>query len=307
MNILITGGFGFIGSNLMRYYLSNGDNVTVIDDLSTACISSFPGVHFLNIDLSSPDSHELELINREIQKADLIQHMASSVGVKFIDKDPRNAIRKNSNISHHLFPLFERHQKKVIFASTSEVYGDSEDARETDILKIGSPDVLRWGYACGKLMGEFLLKTYSFPHVIVRFFNVTGKGQLSEHGMVLPTFVERAMNDRPITIYGDGKQYRSFCDIRDAVEILALLGKDNVHNGEIYNLGNPVETYSMKELAELVMELTRKQVSVEFKPYNEELSLQSRDIIKRRPNSEKIQNYYTFKYTVQDTIREMIK
>lgn len=306
MNILITGGFGFIGSNLMKYYLSHGHSVTVIDDLSTACLTSYSEVNFLKIDLSCPSEQDFEAINSAIQKADLIQHMASSVGVKFIDKDPHTAIRKNSSINHHLFPLFEKHQKKIVFASSSEVYGETEEARETDTLKIGSPEVLRWGYACGKLMGEFLLKTYTFPHVIVRFFNVTGKGQLSEHGMVLPNFIEKAMIGDSITIFGDGNQYRSFCDIRDAVEMLVLLGEGNVHNGQIYNVGNPHETYSMKELAQLVITLTGRTVPLRFKPYHEELSSHSQDIIKRKPNTEKIQQYYRFKYSLKDTIREMI-
>ncbi|WP_408098573.1 NAD-dependent epimerase/dehydratase family protein [Peredibacter sp. HCB2-198] len=303
MNILITGGFGFIGSNLMKRYLSFGHSVSVIDDLSTACISSYPGVEFFKIDLSRPSHSELAVINSAIQKSDLIFHMASAVGVKVIDQDPQSAIRKNGLINHHLFPLFEKHQKKVIFASSSEVYGETEEARETDVLKIGSPDVLRWGYACGKLMGEFLLKTYTFPHVIARFFNVTGKGQKN---MVLPNFIERVKNNQDLTVYGNGLQYRSFCDIRDAVEMLVLLAENDVHNGETYNIGNSLETYTMTELAQMVISISDKRSQIQYRPYGEEHSLQSQDILKRKPNTEKIQRYYQAKFTIKDTIHEML-
>ena len=118
--------------------------------------------------------------------------MASSVGVKHVDEHPKGSLRISFNINNNLFPLFEHYNSRVIFASSSEVYGDTEDAKETDTLKIGSPDTLRWGYACGKLMSEFLLKTYSFPSTIVRFFNVSGPGQLYNYGMVLPTFIKNA-------------------------------------------------------------------------------------------------------------------
>lgn len=287
----------------MKHYLSLGHSVSVIDDLSTACISSYPKVEFFKIDLAHPSQSEFTVLNHAIEKSDLIFHMASAVGVKFIDQDPQTAIRKNGLINHHLFPIFEKHQKKVIFASTSEVYGETEEAKETDILKIGSPDILRWGYACGKLMGEFLLKTYTFPHVIARFFNVTGKGQ---RNMVLPNFIERAQSGQDLIVYGDGLQYRSFCDIRDAVEMLALLAGGDVHNGEIYNIGNATETYSMTELARLVISLSGGQSQIQYKSYGEEHSLQSQDILKRKPNTHKIQKYYQAKFTIKDTIREML-
>jgi len=315
MNILITGGFGFIGSNLSQHYLDQGHFVTVIDNLSTTSLEHVSKIlnlknenlQFIKMDLSSPDGNELLKLDQMIKESDLIFHLAGAVGVKFIDKDPRTAIRKNITINQLVFPLFEKHQKKVIFASTSEVYGEAEEARETDTLQIGPPDILRWGYACGKLMSEFLLKTYTFPHVIARFFNVTGKGQLSEHGMVLPTFVERAKHRENLVIYGDGSQYRSFCDIRDAVAMLDILGSNDVHNGEIYNIGNPYETYTIKELAQLVVDLSGSHVRLEFKDFHDELSSSSEDIIKRKPNTDKIMQYYKYRYTLKDTIQEMLK
>lgn len=315
MNILITGGFGFIGSNVCQHYLNQEHFVTVIDNLSTTSLDHISGtlnlahknLEFFKIDLSEPEESELQVIDRLIEKSDLVFHFASAVGVKYIDKDPRTAIRKNITINQLIFPLFEKHQKKVVFASSSEVYGETEEARETDILQIGPPDVLRWGYACGKLMSEFLLKSYTFPYVIARFFNITGKGQLSEHGMVLPTFIERVKRGQNLVIYGDGGQYRSFCDIRDAVAMIEILGSSDVHNNEIYNIGNPNETYTIKELALMVKELAGSNVQLEFKDYHDELSLSSKDILKRKPNTDKIMQYYQYRYTLKDTIQEMLK
>lgn len=311
MNILITGGFGFIGSHLTKHYLSQGHTVNVIDNLSTSSCEQaaklinleHSHLNFHYFDLSRPNDKFLDNI---IQATDLIYHLASPVGVKYIDSCPQRAIRESISINHNLFPLVEKHQKKLVFASTSEVYGETDEALETDSLKIGSPDILRWGYACSKLMSEFLLRSYSFPNVIVRIFNVTGRGQLSEHGMVLPTFIDSLLKGDPLLIYGDGGQYRSFCDIRDAVAILTLLGEGDVHNGEIYNLGNPSNTLTINELATLVLKTANSTLPIHFKPFKDQFSSHSQDIIKRKPNTVKIQQYYQFKYSLRDTIEDML-
>jgi len=187
--IVITGGTGFIGTHLAKMHKKLGDMVVVIDNLSTSTYDEkHPADTFVSFDLSSKsDMYKLDTVFKE---ADIVYHLAGSVGVKYVDNDPKDTLRNSFSINNNLFPLFEKYNSRVIFASTSEVYGDADQARESDTLKIGSPDTLRWGYACGKLMSEFLLKTYNFPSTIVRFFNVTGPGQKSDFGMVLPTFIE---------------------------------------------------------------------------------------------------------------------
>tara|TARA_B100002019_G_scaffold282217_1_gene287209 strand:- start:2569 stop:3492 length:924 start_codon:yes stop_codon:yes gene_type:complete len=303
--IVITGGNGFIGKHLADHYLKNGDYVYSIDNYNTSVKpgDSYikPGLTSVSFDLSTPPDDTIKHI---IRSADIVYHLASSVGVKYIDNSPRETIRNSMDINNNMFPLFEEFQSRVVFASSSEVYGDTEYASETDTLKIGSPDTLRWGYACGKLMSEFLLKSYTFPSTIARFFNVTGVGQLSSHGMVLPTFVELVNREENIVVYGDGMQYRSFCDIRDAVQMLDIIsGSDHV--GEIYNIGNPDNTVTIKQLAEQVIMIINKDVQILYKPYDVAFSKDFGEIYKRRPNIDKISKFYHPKFTIRDIIESM--
>jgi UDP-glucose 4-epimerase len=307
--IVITGGAGFIGSHITEMHKRLGDHIVVIDNLSTSKqIIPDDKVDFIHADLGLPEGDFLRDyldVEKELSEADLVYHMASSVGVKHVDKDPKGSLRNSFNINNRLFPLFEHYSNRVIFASSSEVYGNTEEARETDTLKIGSPDTLRWGYACGKLMSEFLLKTYNFPSTIVRFFNVTGKGQVSDHGMVLPTFIEKALLDEDIIVYGDGEQYRTFCDIRDAVEMLNILSNDE-HIGEIYNIGNSNNTITITQLAEEVVATVGSDSKIVYRNYEKDFSKDFGEIYKRKPNTDKIDRYYKAKHTVEDIIESML-
>lgn len=303
--IVITGGAGFIGSHIVEMHKILADDIVVIDNLSTSNqMKSYDQVDFIHADLSTPGDnfHEVE---KALHGADIVYHMASSVGVKHVDKDPKGSLRNSFNINNNLFPLFERYNNRVIFASTSEVYGNTEEARETDTLKIGSPDTLRWGYACGKLMSEFLLKTYNFPSTIVRFFNVTGMGQISDHGMVLPTFIEKALRDEDVIVYGDGTQFRTFCDVRDAIKMLSIISSDK-HIGEIYNIGNPSNTITMTQLAEKIIATVKSNSKIVYRGYEKDFSKDFGEIYKRKPNTDKIDRYYKAKYTVEDIITSMI-
>lgn len=303
-NVIITGGGGFIGSHLVDMYVRDQCNVTVIDNFST-------GEHFvegrnktlLSCDLST--SQNMSEVERALESADIVLHMAGSVGVKYIDNDPRGTLRNSFNINNNMFPLFEKYNNRVIFASTSEVYGETNEAHETDTLKIGSPDTLRWGYACGKLMSEFLLRTYNFPSTIVRFFNVTGHGQLSAYGMVLPTFVERAQQNVDIVVHGDGNQTRTFCDVRDAIQMIKLLTADQ-HTGEIYNIGNPANTLTIRELAELVINLSASSSRVVYKQYEDCFSHEFGEIYKRKPNIDKVSKYFKPIHTIENIINSML-
>lgn len=302
--IVITGGGGFIGSHLVEWHVSCRDHVTVIDNFSTG--DKFIEGHnrtVLPFDLSV--QQDMSMIEDALSDADLVYHMAGSVGVKYVDQDPRGTLRNSLNINNNMFPLFERYNNRVIFASTSEVYGDTEEARETDTLKIGSPDTLRWGYACAKLMSEFLLKTYTFPHTIARFFNVTGKGQLSKYGMVLPTFVELAKQDEDIIVYGDGMQYRTFCDIRDAVNMLDIVSRDD-HVGGIYNIGNTENVLTISQLAETVICVMSSKSKIVYRSHNEDFSEQFGEIYKRKPNTDKMNQYYTASHDIRSIIKSML-
>ena len=302
MNVLITGGCGFIGSHLAKHYLKHGHSVTCIDNYNT----SKPNNNFTNLDLdlSVVSVDTIDRLKRLLANTDLVYHLASPVGVRYIDRDPASCIQDMHNINNLLFPLFKQYNNRVIFASTSEVYGNNTDARETDSLIIGPTDVLRWGYACGKLMSEFLIKSYGIQHTTVRFFNIVGPGQLAEHGMVLPTFINKAMTGTDLIIYGDGKQTRPFCDIRDAISMLEKITGDE-HIGETYNIGTDVEV-TICDLASKVISLTNSISRIEYKQYEKCFTSQSKDILNRRANIDKIKKLYKPKYNLTDTIKSII-
>ena len=309
MDILITGGCGFIGGHLSRFLLEKGHRITIIDNLSTSKVNiiddlkKLGDVEFYNMNLASLTDEDRDDLNYILRDTDLVYHMAGSVGVKYIDEDPKGTLQNSFQINNNLFPLFENWNTKVVYASTSEVYGDTQEAKETDVLHIGSPDKMRWGYACSKLMSEFLLKSYNFPSVIVRFFNVTGEGQLPDYGMVLPNFVDKAKRGEPLIVYGNGWQTRTFCDVRDAVEMLWILGADPKHNGEIYNIGNSENFMSINKLADLVIE--KFGGTKEYRDYEQDFSEDFDEIYERKPNTDKISQYYVCRYSTEDIIGSM--
>lgn len=299
-NILITGGCGFIGRHIAQYHINNRDHVTIVDNLSTSELNNIPGVDLIIGDLTT-----LNLSTEMLQKQDLVYHFASSVGVQYIDNAPGVAVINNHLISTNLLPQFENAKCRVIFASTSEVYGNTRNAKEIDSLVIGSTDKLRWGYACNKLMTEFLMRSYTFPSTVVRFFNVTGTGQLHDHGMVLPTFVHKAKHNQEIVVHGTGKQVRSFCDIRDALQmIINVTGEESI--GETYNIGNSDNIISILDLAKLVVVLTKSKSKIIFKSHEDCFTKEFEDINTRSPCIDKISRYYWPKYNIEDIIKSMI-
>lgn len=298
-NIIITGGAGFIGSNLANHYTSIGDNVVVIDNFQTSHKDCNLPCTIIEQDLTT-----FKIPEDILRDADIVYHMASSVGVKFVDSHPDHAIQSMMQMNLNLLPQFEKHMCRLVFASTSEVYGNSNDAKEDDTLHIGNPGKLRWGYACGKLMTEFLLKTYTFPSTVARFFNITGPGQLSTHGMVLPTFVESAKKSRDIIVHGTGEQTRSFCDIRDAINMIDIISSSD-HIGETYNIGNNNNLISILDLAKTVVSVTNSNSNIVKEDYTSHFSDQFCDIFSRNPNINKINKYYKPKYHINDIITNM--
>lgn len=301
MKVVITGGCGFIGTNLAIKLTSIGHDVISIDNMSTAVRQAPVSDHEQIID---HNLNNITTIENIFSDADLVFHFASSVGVKLIDDDPHNTLLNSFETNMSLLPVFERFNNRVIFASTSEVYGNRKDAKESDDLTIGSPEIGRWGYACSKLMMEFLLRCYSFPSVVVRFFNICGLYQTGKHGMVLPKFIHNATTDQDLIIYGDGKQTRAFCDVRDAVEMLLAVSNTKFHH-ELYNIGNQNNTITITQLAELVIKTCNSKSKIKYMDYGAEFSESHQDIHQRSPDTSKIQSLYLPRYDLVNTIEHV--
>jgi len=318
MKILITGGGGFIGSNLAVELLQLGHNVIIIDNFINSRWSCTSALYDRLISMGNANTDSLTIVTCDLSNvhlswkveeyfadADVVYHLASSVGVRSIDVNPRAAFTNMLNINTNISYLLQRYNNRIIFASTSEVYGDNPNAREVDTLKISPPTQLRWGYACNKLMFEFIYNSLDVETTIARFFNVTGGNHMTSTGMVLPSFIDKAKKGDPLVIHGDGNQFRSFCDIRDAVKMLILLLED-VHVGEIYNIGNDKNRATITSLAEKVVELTNSKSEIIYISREEHFTSNSGEIFERSPNIDKIKQYYTPMFSIDDIILNMI-
>lgn len=296
MKYLLLGGAGFIGTHLAKRLLSQGHQVIIIDSLATSQAPDYPVV-FVQADIRDID------VEPYIKSSDVIYFLAGSLGVAYIDKNPKLSFDNNIGLMNKLIPLFEKHQKKVIFSSTSEVYGEGPFA-ENNNLTIGPPTKLRWGYAAAKLITEFSITSSSFPWVIVRFFNVTGPGQLGDYGMVLPRFIKAALNDEDLYVHGDGNQVRSFCHVSDAVDALLEMEK---FNNEIFNLGSD-EPVTITELAHRVIDIVGTDVRIRYIPYHQVFSNHHGDIMHRCPDLTKVRSMLEFrpKRTLDDIIRDCL-
>jgi len=296
MKYLILGGAGFIGQNLAKRLIKTGNEVTIIDSLST---SHKPD---LNCEFVLGDITKID-IEKYIKESPIVYFLAGSVGVEKIIDRPGECLVNNINLINTLFPLFKKYKPKVIFSSTSEVYGDGPFA-ESNNLSIGSPENLRWSYAASKLLTEFYLTTGNFPYIIARFFNIVGPGQLPNFGMVLPRFIKAAKNNEDLIVHGDGSQVRSFCHIEDAINILLQIQD---LEEQIFNVGND-EPITIKELAEKVIELSGSKSQIKFvdpkQIYNENYV----DINKRIPDLTKLKQtiIHTNKYSIDDIIKSLL-
>ena len=294
MNVLITGGAGFIGSHLADALLVRGDSVSVLDNLSTGSaenIRSFQGhPRFSFTQAALDDGSVLDGLAR---RADAIVHLAAAVGVHLILERPTQTIETNVLGTHALLAAARRHSCQTLIASTSEVYGKSEALpfSESDDLVLGPPDRTRWVYAATKLLDEFLAlaahQEFGLPLTIMRLFNVVGPRQTGRFGMVLPRFVRQALRGQPLTVYGDGMQTRCFCHVGDVVQaIVGLLGRTTA-SGQIYNIGSNHEV-TIRELAELTVDRAESVSPIHYLPYDQAYADGFEDLRRRVPQISKI-------------------
>lgn len=294
MRVLITGGAGFIGSHLSDAYLERGDEVYVIDDLSTGSIENIqhlknnPRFHY-----TIESVHNQPVVAELVDQCDVIFHLAAAVGVKLIVESPVRTIETNVRGTEVVLSLANKKKKKVLVASTSEVYGLSTEVpfREDGNLVMGATTKGRWSYACSKAIDEFLALAYwrekKLPTIVVRLFNTVGPRQTGQYGMVIPSFVKQALAGRTITVYGDGKQTRCFGYVGDVVGALVKLMDQPSAVGQVFNIGSNEEV-SILELARRVKELTNSSSEISFVPYDEAYEEGFEDMPRRVPDISKI-------------------
>jgi UDP-glucose 4-epimerase len=295
MRCLVTGGAGFIGSHLTDELLSRGHRVHGLDDLSTGSIANLRHLradpHFeYTIDSCAKSSLVAELVD----EADVVFHLAAAVGVKLIVRSPVRTIETNVQCTEVVLRHAAKKRRPVFIASTSEVYGKSVDLpfREDGDLVMGAPNLGRWSYACSKAMDEFLAlahhREHGLPTVVGRLFNTVGPRQTGRYGMVVPTFVRQALAGQPITVYGDGRQRRCFCHVKDVVRAVADLMAGEGHHGEVFNIGSREEV-SIRDLARRVKELTNSPSEIVAVPYDEAYEEGFEDMYRRVPDTSKLQ------------------
>ncbi len=312
MRYLVTGGAGFIGSHLCEYLLERGNEVVALDNLLTGSreniknILSLPGFTFVQGSVMDRDK-----LGELISSCDAVFHLAAAVGVKFVMDNLVTSIRINIEGTLNVLEESARYGKKVLITSSSEVFGKSKKKffHEEDDLIIGPPHKVRWCYATSKLLDEFLAIGFhlekSLPVVIVRLFNVCGPRQTGRYGMVIPRFIQQALRGEPITVYGSGKQIRSFLHVKDAVEGMVNLMERKEAEGKVFNIGNP-QGITIEELAFRVREITGSKSPVVYIPYEKVYGIHFEDLLYRVPNISRIQSLIGFspRYTLEDILRE---
>jgi nucleoside-diphosphate-sugar epimerase len=301
MRVLITGGAGFIGSHLADAYLARGDEVYVIDDLSTGSIKNLlhnkPNTRF-HYEIHSV--HHRASVAELVDLCDVVFHLAAAVGVRLIIESPVRTIVTNVHGTEVLLEQASKKKKKILVASTSEVYGLSPHVpfREDGPLVLGSTDKGRWAYACSKAVDEFLALAYwrerKLPATIVRLFNTVGPRQTGQYGMVVPTFVKQALEGKPLTVFGDGQQARCFCFVGDVVEALVQLMEQPDVAGQIFNIGS-TEEITIRALAERVKGLTGSSSPIITVPYDQAYEVGFEDMPRRVPDISKIHKQIGFR------------
>jgi len=301
MKVLITGGAGFIGSHLAESLLAQGREVFVIDDLSTGSIENImhlkdnPRFHYMIDTIKN-----LPVMAELVDQCEVVYHLAAAVGVKLIVESPVNTIETNIYGTEVVLQLANKKKKKVLITSTSEVYGKAESVpfKEDDDMILGPTIKGRWSYACSKAIDEFLAIAYfrekGLPIVIARLFNTVGPRQTGRYGMVIPTLVQQALANKPLTVYGDGKQSRSFTYVQDVVPALAALADHPGAVGQVFNIGND-QAVTIEELARLIKRRSGSSSQIVYVPYDQAYQEGFEDMRRRVPDTSKIRSLIGFK------------
>jgi UDP-glucose 4-epimerase len=294
MRVLVTGGAGFIGSHLADALIARGDQVVALDNFSTGSTANIKYIT-KNFEIIDGDIRNVDLINDTVKDVDLVFHMAAALGVNTILESPLESISTNIAGSEVVLNAAANHKKRILIASTSEIYGKNpkQPLNETDDRVVGSPQKIRWSYSDAKAIEEAMAFSLNqekgLKVTTARLFNTVGPRQSAHYGMVVPRFVKSALKNEPISIYGDGTQSRVFCHVHDAIEaLLTLVGTDKTVN-EVYNVGGTGEI-TIKELADSVIKETKSQSSIEFIPYEKAYAPGFEDMQRRVPDISKIKH-----------------
>ena len=292
MRVLVTGGAGFIGSHLADALIARGDHVVALDNFSTGSTANIKQIT-KNFEIIDGDIRDADLINDTIKDVDLVFHMAAALGVNTILESPLESISTNIAGSEVVLNAAANHKKRILIASTSEIYGKNpkQPLNENDDRVVGSPQKIRWSYSDAKAIEEAMAFSLNqekgLKVTTARLFNTVGPRQSAHYGMVVPRFVQSALQNEPISIYGDGTQSRVFCHVKDAIQaLLALVGTDKTIN-EVYNVGGTGEI-TIKELADQVVKETKSSSSIEYIAYEKAYAPGFEDMQRRVPDISKI-------------------
>ena len=294
MRVFITGGAGFIGSHLCDALLKEGHQVSILDNMSTGSAANIAHIKD-QIEIHQGDIRDVALVEKAMAPADLVLHMAAALGVNTILENPIESVSTNFTGSEIVLNAATKLNKRIIIASTSEIYGKNpkQPLSETDDRVVGAPQKIRWTYSDAKALEEAiahaLFLTKQLKVTTIRLFNTVGPRQTGRYGMVLPRFVQSALKNEPITIYGDGNQSRVFCHVSDAVRAILVIAKTDSTIGEVYNIGGVGET-TIKQLAEKIIELTKSTSPITYTPYDQAYTAGYEDMQRRVPDITKIKN-----------------
>ena len=294
MRVFITGGAGFIGSHLADHYVNAGHHVTILDNFSTGSKTNITHLEG-KVTTIDGDIRNIELVESLTKDADLVLHMAAALGVNTILESPLESMSTNITGSEVVLNAAAKFNKRIIIASTSEIYGKNpkQPLSEIDDRVVGAPQKIRWTYSDAKAIEEAMAfalhQEKNLAVTTVRLFNTVGPRQTGRYGMVVPRFVHAALKNEPITIYGDGTQSRVFCHVADAVQAIATMAAAESTIGDVYNVGGTGEV-TIKQLAELVLAITGSQSSITYTPYSDAYPAGFEDIQRRVPDISKVKS-----------------
>ena len=292
MRVLITGGAGFIGSHLVDHYVASGDAVTILDNFSTGSKSNIAHLDG-KVSTFDGDIRNVELVESMTKNADLVLHMAAALGVNTILESPLESMSTNITGSEVVLEAAAKFNKRIIIASTSEIYGKNskQPLQETDDRVVGPPQKIRWTYSDAKAIEEAMAfalhQKKNLPVTTVRLFNTVGPRQKGRYGMVIPRFVQAALRNEALTIYGDGMQSRVFCHVDDTIQAMVTMAATNATIGDVYNVGGTGEI-TIKQLAELVIEITGSKSPITYTAYSDAYPAGFEDIQRRVPDISKV-------------------